>query len=47
MSFTKEEQSDVIVEKAWVEDLVDVRKHCLLGKLLLCKVFNVEAMKNV
>ena len=39
--------TDVIVDKAWVEELVEVGKYCLLGKLLLHKGFNVEAMKTV
>ena len=47
LSLTEEEQNDVIVEKAWVGDPADVGKSCLLGKLLLHKGFNVEAMKNV
>ena len=47
LSLTKKEQFDIIIEKEWVEDISEVGKNCLLGKLLLLKAVNVEAMKNV
>ncbi|XWS44585.1 hypothetical protein CRYUN_Cryun15aG0059600 [Craigia yunnanensis] len=47
LSRTEKEQSDLITEKEWVKDLVNVGKHYLLGKILQCKVVNMEAMKNV
>ncbi|XWS22384.1 hypothetical protein CRYUN_Cryun29cG0029300 [Craigia yunnanensis] len=47
LSLTEEEQNDIYVEKEWVGDGSEVDKKCLLGKLLLRKIANVEAMRNV
>ena len=46
-SLTEDEQSDVIVEQGWANDLTKVEKNCALGKILMRKTVNVEAMKNV
>ena len=47
LSLTEEEMSDVIIEKDWLDDMFEVSRHCLLGKLLMRKNVNMEAMKNV
>ena len=47
LSLTEKEQLDVIVERDWMEDISEVGKNNLVCKLLLCKMVNVEAMKNV
>ena len=46
-SLTEEEQTDVIIEKDWVEDLSEKSRNCLLGKLVMKKNVNMEAMKVV
>ena len=47
MSLIKEEQSDVIVEQELVDDILEVGNNCVLGKFLMRKPVNVEAMKSV
>ncbi|XWS13478.1 hypothetical protein CRYUN_Cryun36dG0040400 [Craigia yunnanensis] len=47
LSLTEEEQLDVIIEKEWIEDSSSIGKNCLVGKLMMNKMENVEAMKNV
>ena len=46
-SLTEEEQIDVIVEKDWLEEVAEVGDNCLIGKMMLNKWVNVEAMKIV
>ncbi|XWS23345.1 hypothetical protein CRYUN_Cryun28dG0005100 [Craigia yunnanensis] len=46
-SLTEEEQSDVVIEKEWVEDTIEKSKNCLLGKMVTRKPVNIEAIKNV
>ena len=46
-SLTEDEQSDIIVEQGWANDPTKVEKNCALGKILMRKTVNVEAMKNV
>ena len=43
----KEEQTEVIVEKDWLEEAKESGKNCLIGKLMLNKRVKMEAMKNV
>ena len=33
-SLTEEEKREMVIEKSWVEETVEVRKNCLLRKLL-------------
>ncbi|XWS63214.1 hypothetical protein CRYUN_Cryun06bG0076600 [Craigia yunnanensis] len=47
LSLTEEEQVEVIVEKDWVEDVSEVGSKRLLGKLLMKRAINTEAMWNV
>ena len=47
LSLTEEEQSEVVVEREWVDDGAEVGNKCLLGKLLLRRAFNTEAMRLV
>ena len=47
LSLTEEEQDVVAVEKEWVEDVSAVGNKCLLGKLLIRRNVNIEAMRNV
>ncbi|XVE87987.1 hypothetical protein DITRI_Ditri19aG0032200 [Diplodiscus trichospermus] len=42
-----DDDDDIIIEKDWVADAVQVAAHCLVGRLLLKKVFNIDAMKNL
>ena len=44
---TKDEQSDVIVEKEWLDDQEEMKQNCLLGKLMTRKHVNVEAMHSI
>ena len=46
-SLTEEEMSDVVIEKEWLEDMSVIGSHCLLGKILMRKNVNMEAMKTV
>ena len=46
-SLIEEEMSDVVIEKDWMDDMSVMGKKCLLGKLLMRKNVNMEAMKNV
>ena len=47
LSLTEDEQSDIIVEQGWANDPTKVEKNCALGKMLMRKTVNVEAMKNI
>ncbi|XWS54159.1 hypothetical protein CRYUN_Cryun10bG0065400 [Craigia yunnanensis] len=47
LSLIEEEQYDVVVEKEWVEDILEVGKNYLIRKLILKKAVNVEAMKYI
>ena len=47
LSLTKEKQTDVLIEKEWVEELLKKGRNCLLGKLMMKKAVNMEAMKMV
>ncbi|XWS46291.1 hypothetical protein CRYUN_Cryun14cG0053000 [Craigia yunnanensis] len=47
LSFKEEEQSDVVIEKEWMEESSSVGKNYLVGKLMMNKMVNVEAMKNI
>ncbi|XWS50900.1 hypothetical protein CRYUN_Cryun12cG0129700 [Craigia yunnanensis] len=47
VSLIEEEQSDIIIEKEWIEDTSSMGKNCPIGKLMMNKMVNIEAMKNV
>ena len=47
LTLTEEEQEDILVEKEWVEDISEAGKNCLLGKMLMRKPVNMEAMRSV
>ena len=47
LSLTEEEQNEVVVEKEWIDEASVVGKKCLLGKILLSRAVNIEAMRNV
>ena len=44
---TEEEQADIVIEKEWLEDTSSMEKSCLIGKFLLNRRVNLEAMRNV
>ena len=46
-SLTEEEQSEVAIEKEWVDDILEKSRYCLLGKIVMRKNVNMEAMKMV
>ncbi|XWS39417.1 hypothetical protein CRYUN_Cryun18bG0052800 [Craigia yunnanensis] len=46
VSLTKEEQTEVVVDHKWLEELREVGKNCLVGKLALNKRVNMEVMKT-
>ena len=47
LSLTEEEQANIVIENEWIEDTSSMGKDCLLGKVLLNKPVNIEAMRNV
>ena len=47
LSLTSNEQQDVIIEQKWIEETVQARKNCLLGRMVINRVVNMEAMKGV
>ena len=47
LTLTEEKQEDILVEKEWVEDISEAGKNCLLGKMLMRKPVNMEAMRSV
>ena len=47
LSLIEKEQDEVVVKKDWIEDVSAVGNKCLLGKLLLRRAVNIEAMRNV
>ena len=47
LSPTQEEQIEVLVGKDWLEEVKEVGKNCLIGKIVLNKRMNMVAMKNV
>ena len=47
LSLTEDELIEVRIEQDWLEEIKEVGKNCLIGKLLLNKRVNTEAMKNV
>ena len=47
LSLTSDEQQDVIIEKKWIEEIVQARKNCLFGRMVINRVMNMEAMKGV
>ena len=47
LSLTEEELTEVPIKQNWLEENKEVGKNCLIGKLLLNKRVNIEAMKNV
>ena len=47
LSLTEEEQTDIVIEKDWIEDTSSMEKCCLVGKILSNKRVNLEAMRNV
>ncbi|XVF84584.1 hypothetical protein PTKIN_Ptkin17bG0048800 [Pterospermum kingtungense] len=47
LSLVEECAEEVVVEEEWVGDLVSNGKYCLLGKLIINRASNLEAMRNV
>ncbi|XWS21886.1 hypothetical protein CRYUN_Cryun30bG0094300 [Craigia yunnanensis] len=47
LTLTKEERDDIIVEQEWVDDVKEVNQNCALGKILMVKPMNIEAMRSV
>ena len=47
LSLTEVKQVEMVVEKDWLEEVREAGKHCLIGRLVLNKRVNLEAMKNV
>ena len=43
----KKKKSEVVVDKAWVEETEEARRNYLLGKIFMNQGINVEAMKAV
>ena len=46
-SLTEEEQLEVAIAKEWVDDISEKSRYCLLGKIVMRKNVNMEAMKMV
>ena len=46
-SLTEYEKSKVLIDKAQIEEIIDARKNCFIGKLLTKRVINLEAMKSI
>ncbi|XVF71961.1 hypothetical protein PTKIN_Ptkin12aG0082300 [Pterospermum kingtungense] len=47
LSLAEECTKEVVVEEEWVGDPVSNGKYCLLGKLIINRASNLEAMRNV
>ena len=47
LSLTVEEQNEIIIKKDWLKDGEKADKRCLIGRIILNRRVNVEAMKNV
>ena len=47
LSLTKVEQTEVVLDVKWLEEVKKVERNCLVGKLVLNRRFNPEVMKNV
>ena len=47
LSLTEAEQVEVVVEGNWLDEAREAGKHCLIGRLVLNKRVNLDAMKNV
>ncbi|XWS48308.1 hypothetical protein CRYUN_Cryun13aG0064400 [Craigia yunnanensis] len=46
-SLTEEEQTDVVIEKEWVENTSEKSKNWLLGKMVMKRNVNMEATKVI
>ena len=46
-SLFEDEKIEVVIEKSQVEETVSERKNCLIGKVLIKQVINLETMKSV
>ena len=44
---TADEQLEVVIEKNWIEETAQARKNCLLGRMVINRAVNMEAMKLV
>ena len=47
LTLTEDERIDVLVDKEWIDVPSEVSKNCLLRKILMRKLVNLEAMKTV
>ncbi|XWS63518.1 hypothetical protein CRYUN_Cryun06bG0105300 [Craigia yunnanensis] len=47
LSLTKDEQNEVVIEKDWVKNNENAKRNCLVGKMVINKSVNLEAMKSV
>ena len=43
----KEDQTNVVVEKDWLEEAAEVGKNCLIEKFVLNKRVNIKTMKII
>ena len=47
LSLTEDKQNDIVVKQNWVDETADARRNCLIGKVVMNKNINLEAMKMV
>ena len=47
LSLTEAEQTEVVLDEEWLEEVKEVERNCLVGKLVLNRRINLEVMKNV
>ena len=47
LSLTENELYEVIIDKNWVDDNAHARRNCLIGKMVIKRAINLEAMKTM
>ncbi|XVF73932.1 hypothetical protein PTKIN_Ptkin13bG0020500 [Pterospermum kingtungense] len=41
-----DEEDDVVIEEDWVDDIQKIKDFCLVGKMLICRPYSLEAMRT-
>lgn len=47
LKISDDEEEEILFMQNWVKEVVEASDHCLLGRLLIKKLLNLEVMKNV
>ena len=47
LSLTKDEQHKIVIDKNWVEEVAHAMRNYLIGKMILKRAVNLEAMKTI